>query len=201
MAKGAKVFVDTTGIRRAVQRLDRFSTKRMEQIRQRSIGTVRRRLRAEAAREISEHQLNLSPRQISPYINVKAGKAGGMDYVAVTASDQRLPLRLFKARYSKKSGVTVQTWRDAPPVRLPHAFKRGNEFWQRIPAGPGQERGPSGLVHRLPIVQRKGPSLKRTLQPTRHGGAHKLQTVVDNLSRFARDCLADEIQRHLAMKD
>lgn len=196
MSKG--VVVETTGLRKVIARLQGFSEKKIKQVTERSRATLARRLRAEAARQVSEHQLNLSPRQISPYINVQQGQTTALDYVAVTASPERLPLRAFRARFSKRSGVTVQTWRDAPAIRLPHAFARGRDAWQRIPAVAGYESGPSGLVHRLPIVQRKGPSMRRTLQNSTKGGAHQRQQVVDNLNQFARQTLAAEIQRLLS---
>lgn len=197
MAKGAQVQVDTTGLRRAIARLQGLSAKKVEQVTKRSRSTLARRLRAEAARQVAKHQLNLSARQVSPYIQVKQGSTSSLDYVAVTASAERLPLRAYKAKISKRAGVTVQTWRDQPVQRLPHAFGRGRDAWQRIPATAGYESGPSGLVHRLPIVQRKGPSLRRALQDTGRGGAHNRQQVVDNLNAFARQVLAAEIERLL----
>lgn len=197
MSKGALVHVDVTGLRTAIARLKGYSSKKVESAKKKATASLRRQLRAEAARQVSEHQLNLSARQISPYVNVKSSSTAAGDFVAVTASNERVPLRAFKPRFNKRTGVTVQTWRDAPVIRLPHAFARGRDAWQRIPATAGFESGPSGLVHRLPIVQRKGPSMRRTLQNTTKGGAHQRQKVVDNLSNFARKTLAAEIQRQL----
>lgn len=198
MAKGARVTLDATPLRRAAQQVAGIS-RRAEQIQSRARATLVRRLRAEAARQISELQLNLRPRQISRHIGVRQGRAGGMDHISVTASATRLPLQAFRPRAIRRAGFVVQTWRDAPPIRLPHAWRRTRtEIWQRIPSPYPGDVGPSGLVHRLPIVQRKGPSLKRTLQP--HGKSpneHRRQEVVERLCDFAQHTLADEIQRLL----
>lgn len=170
MAKGARVTVDTTALRRAALRVEQYGSRKLRQVTSRAKSTLTRRLRAETARQVAEHQLNLTPRQISPHIQVRHGSTSDADYVSVTASARRLPLSDYKPRVSKGRGATVTTWLDMPPLRLPHAFQHGGSrarprIFQRIPSRYPGDVGPSGLVHRLPIVQRKGPSLRRTLQP------------------------------------
>ena len=196
--KGALVFIDTTGLRRIAARLQALSPAKQEQVRKRAIASMRRGLKAETARQVSAHQLNLSARAISPYIKVKVGKAGELDYVAVYASDARLPLSAYKPRVNRQTGVTATTWRDSGQKRYPHAFKRRDGkpgIWQRIPDTAGNTR--SGLVDRLPIVQRKGPSLDRALQPNRHGGDHGRAAVVSYLLDFGQQKLHVEMQRLL----
>lgn len=203
MAKGSLVNFDTSGLMRHVDRL-RQTPAKLEQVRKRSIATLSRRLKAEAARQVSEVQLNLSPGQIAPFINVKHTTGGNVDYVSVTASRDRIPLKAYKAKVSKKSGATVTTWKDAAPVQLPHAFKRpdGN-VWQRVPykGQKGADRAPSGLVQRLPIVVRKGPSMKRALQPAGPSkNDHGREQVVAHLMEFGQSILSAEIKRLLSLK-
>lgn len=193
---GSLVNFDLGGLRRAAARLDKFSTKKIAQLKKRAIVSMSRALKAEAAREVSDKQLNLRPGQIAPYIQVKIAD----DYVSVYASKKRLPLSAYKAKFSKKNGATVTTWKDAAPLVLPHGFKRGREVWQRVPyhGQPGQYATKLGLVPRLPIVLRKGPSLAHTL---RRGGSkndHRREEVVAHLTQFGRKKLSDEIARLLS---
>lgn len=198
--KGSRVNFDTSGLRRIAARIENLSAQNLEKVRARAVSSMVRSVKAETARQVSEVQLNLSVRAISPHILVRTGKAGDTDYVSVFASTARLPLSAFKPSISKSRGVTVKTWRDSPPLRLPHGFARGKEVWQRAPyrGQKGQSAAPSGLVQRLPIVMRKGPSLKRALQPTGPSQeSHGRERVVEHLMRFGQAKLAAEIQRLL----
>lgn len=202
MPKGARVVIDVSGLRRAAAQIRGVPDRKVKQAVQRTRATLARSLRAAAARQVAEKQLNLPARAVSPYIRVDQGSAGGFDYVAVTASNTRLPLQAFRPKVSKTSGVTVTTWLDSPAKRLPHAFARpGKGIWQRTPARNGMPSGPSGLVHRTPVVARKGPSLRRTLQPAGPGrlAAHRRDDVVAELLSFGRNVLAREIERQLAL--
>lgn len=192
------VFLNTSGLRRVTARIERLSPANLAKVQQRAVSSMRRSLKAEAARAVSEVQLNLSARAIAPYIEVKDGKAGGIDYVSVTASKARLPLSAYKPKFSKRAGSTVVTWKDSAPVVMPHAFRRGREAWQRIP--DPRAATASGLVGRLPIVLRKGPSLKRALEkvgPSQND--HGREEVVNRLMEFGRAKLAAEIQRLLQL--
>lgn len=198
--------IDVGGVYRLAKVLGGVADKKTAQVAQRSVGTLSRRLKAEAARKVSELQLNLSPSQIAPYISVKAGKAGSEHYVSVSAAKTRLPLTVFKPSFSDATGVRVQTWKDQPAEHLPHAFKRkGNQVWQRVPWSSGassEPMTPFGLVQRLPIVQRKGPSLKRTLQVVKPGTrSHRREEVVEHLMKFGQSILAAEIKRLLAVTE
>ena len=173
-----------------------FIQKRLPQVRERAITSTLRGIVPEAARKISSDVLNLAPRQISPYVSARVSKANTS--IVVGASKQRLPLLAFKPRVSARDGVTVTTWKDRGAQVLPHAFKRKDGkpgIWQRIPytgakfGGSAQTGGSfSGLVSRLPIVERKGPSMHRIFQ-ARHGD------IVPALTIYAQARLATEVQR------
>lgn len=197
MSKGSLVNIDTTGLRRIAQRVANTS-KRAEVVRKRALVTLSRRLKAETARQVSDLQLNLSARQVSPYINVKIGSADGMDYISVTASNVRLPIKAFKPRIVPKHGLVVLFWRGEAPSEMPHAFRLNGDWWERVPyrSGLGALPTPSGLVDRLPITRRVGPSLKRALQPVgRWPTAPHRDEIVEYLKEFGMDVLRAELTR------
>ena len=177
-----------------------FIQRQVPQVRDRALASMVRGLKPEAARLISADILNLSPRQISPYLSANAVKSDNS--IRVGASRQRLPLQAFKPRVSATGGVSVTTWKDRGPQQMTHAFKRPDGkagIWQRVPwAGQkGQGGNPgtaSGLVHRLPIVERKGPSMHRIFQgrntPT---GGHG--DILPRLTVYAQARLAEEVAR------
>lgn len=184
----ARVLIDTRGFGRVQGRLNQFSEQKLQELRKRALASTVRGVKAEAARAVSELQLNLPPATLAKYINASLQDSS---HISVKASKKRLPLSTFKPSFSKTTGVTVTTWRDAPAYRLPHGFKLGKEVYQRIPGD-----GPSGLVGRVPIVMRVGPSLKRALE--RYGPSvneHRREDVVDRLAEFAKNKLADEVRR------
>lgn len=177
-----------------------FIQRQVPKVRERALASMLRGIKPEAARLISADILNLSPRQISPYLS--AGVAKSDNSIRIGASRERLPLEAFRARASATDGVTVTTWKDRGPQHLPHAFKRRDGkagIWQRVPwAGQkGQGGNPgtaSGLVHRLPIVQRKGPSMHRIFVGRRtptsgHGD------ILPRLTVYAQARLAEEVAR------
>jgi len=177
-----------------------FIQRQIPQVRDRALASMLRGLKPEAARLISADILNLSPRQISPYLSATVAKSDNS--IRVGASRQRLPLQAFKPRVSATGGVTVTTWKDRGAQHMPHAFKRPDGkpgIWQRVPwagqKGQGGNPGsPSGLVQRLPIVQRKGPSMHRIFQgrntPT---GGHG--DILPRLTVYAQARLAEEVAR------
>lgn len=177
-----------------------FIQRQVPKVRDRALASMLRGIKPEAARLISADILNLSPRQISPYLSAWVAKVDNS--IRIGASKQRLPLEAFKARATANGGVTVTTWKDRGPQRLPHAFKRRDGqagIWQRVPwAGQkGQGGNPgtdSGLVHRLPIVRRKGPSMHRIFRgrntPTSGHG-----DIVPRLTIYAQARLAEEVAR------
>lgn len=170
--------------------------KRLPQVRDRAIASTLRGIIPEAARMISSDVLNLAPRQISPYVSARVSKSDNA--IVVAASRKRLPLVAFKPRVSVRDGVTVTTWKDRGPQHMPHAFKRKDGkagIWQRVPYtgakfdGRHQSGGGfSELVSRLPIVERKGPSMHRIFQ-AKHGD------IVPALTIYAQARLAGELQR------
>ena len=176
-----------------------FIQRQVPKVRERALASMVRGLKPEAARLISADILNLSARQISPYLSANAAKSDNS--IRIGASRQRLPLQAFKPSASA-SGVSVTTWKDRGPQRHPHAFKRPDGkagIWQRVPwagqKGQGGNPGsPSGLVQRLPIVERKGPSMHRIFQgrntPT---GGHG--DILPRLTVYAQARLAEEVAR------
>lgn len=177
-----------------------FIQRQVPEVRKRALASMVRGVIPEAARLISADILNLSPRQISPYLSASAAKSDNS--IRVGASRERLPLQAFKPRVSAAGGVTVTTWKDRGSQQMPHAFKRPDGkpgIWQRVPwagqKGQGGNPGtPSGLVQRLPIVQRKGPSMHRIFQgrntPT---GGHG--DILPRLTVYAQARLAEEVAR------
>lgn len=176
--------------------------------RQRTIGTLVRRVGTETVRTISGEILNLPQNKVRPAISVRSEQASDNAAVVVSASKQRLPLTDYKPHVSK-SGVTVTTWRDSPPLVLPHAFVRRDKpgIWQRVPftgakfgGGAQSGGGKFGLVDRLPIVQRKGPSMHRVFV-TESGGRERAHgDVAARLKEVARETLHKEIERLTARR-
>lgn len=180
-------FNASPAIRRTQGRVEAFSQKNLNKVRSRAISSTTRALKAETSRAVSELQLNLSPSQISPFIAVKSTS----EYIGVSAAAKRLALSAFRPSFSD-TGASATTWRDLPAYVIRHGFSRGDgQVWQRAPGGSS----PSGLVSRLPILVRKGPSLKRALEDTGRGGSHNRDKVVERLALFTKEKLADEIQR------
>ena len=176
-----------------------FIQKQVPATTERALASVMRGIRPEAARLIAADILNLPARTISGYLSANAVKSDNS--IRVGASRTRLPLQAYKPRVSQ-SGVTVTTWKDRGAQRLPHAFRRPDGkpgIWQRVPwAGQkGQGGNPgtdSGLVHRLPIVERKGPSMHRIFmgKNTPYGGHGD---ILPRLTVYAQARLAEEVAR------
>lgn len=170
--------------------------------RQRAISTLVRRIGTETVRTISGEILNLPQNKVRPYIGTRSTQDGDSAAIVVSASRYRLPLTDYRPKVSN-AGVVVTTWRDSPPLALPHAFVRRDKpgIWQRVPftgakfgAGP-QVAAPSGLVDRLPIVQRKGPSMHRVF--VKESGARERAhgDVAARLREVARETLHKEVER------
>lgn len=179
-----------------------LSEKQIAQVRTRALSTLKRRLGAEASRQISERILNLPPRVISGYLDVKTDEHS----ITLTGTDQRPPISAFKPTWGGRTspGVVATIWRDQGAVVLPHTFMRpgSKEVWQRIPAartktkqiGIGRDSSrvvvsKSGLVGRFPIVVRKGPAMARAVYERKHGD------IYPQLIEFGRDVLSDEVSR------
>ena len=171
------------------------NAKKIEQVMARSKATVMRRVGPEAARLISAEVLNLTSRRISPHIHVTANTVKGVgEYIVVNASRTRLPLSDFTPRFSKREGVTVTTWREQGPKQYARAFKRRDGkkgVWQRVPAS----RKSDALVARLPITERKGPSLHRVFQFNGPYAGHG--DIRPQLTAFIQSRLSQEITRLL----
>jgi hypothetical protein len=199
----AKVSINVDGLIRRANALNDLSTKQLAQVKTRVIASLKRRLIPEAARQASAEILNLSARQISPYLTV----AVTADGITLSGSGSRLPVSAFKPTWAGPSspGVVVTFWRDQGPITLAHTFKRpgSKEVWMRVPGsrskttrvGTGRDssrvvtRAASGLVGRLPIVVRKGPAFARAIYEKKHGD------IYPALVTFAQTFVQDEIGR------
>lgn len=185
-----------------------YIQQQVPEVRERALASVLRGVKPEAARLIAADILNLPARTISGYLGARVSKSDNS--VVVSASLSRVPLTQFKPSASPGAGVTVTTWRDRGAQHLPHAFKRRDGvagIWQRTPYGGGKggsgnaadyspaESG-SGLVRRLHIVERKGPSMARIFKgrnaPT---GGHG--DIGPRLGVYAHARLAEEMARML----
>jgi hypothetical protein len=198
-----RVTIDVDGLVRQAKKLNDISTKEIAQVKKRALASLKRRLGPEAARQASDNILNLSARQISPYLVVNATADG----IVLTGKSSRLPVSAFKPTWSGPSspGVVVTFWRDQGPITLAHTFKRpgSKEVWMRVPGsrskttrvGTGRDssrvvtRAASGLVGRLPIVVRKGPAFARAIYEKKHGD------IYPALITFAMTFVQDEVGR------
>ena len=202
MARARSLDTDVSGLRRAAAHVKRVRGG-AEGARKRALATVQRRLDAETARTVASVQLNVAARSLAPYITVRSGGPQGAEYVSVYGSRDRLPIKLFKPRVSKRDGVRVTLFRRQGEQHWPHAFVDRGVIKQRVPArgaNAWRDHGASGLVHRLPIATRVGPSLARALGPVRDRGASYAafsgrEQVVSHLREFAANVLASEIAR------
>ncbi len=181
------------GARAHAKRLTNVA-KKIAQVMARAKATVIRRVGPEASRLISGEILNLTARKVSPHIRVSSNTVKGAgEYIVVSANKTRLPLADFTPRFSKREGVTVTTWRDQGPKQYPRAFKRRDKkgVWQRIPAS----RKSDALVARLPIAERKGPSMHRIFQFNGPYAGHG--DIRPQLTAFIQTRLTQEITRLL----
>lgn len=200
MAKGG-ISIDVSGLRRAATRVSDV-VKKSEQARKLATASLRRQMAGEAARVISTVQLNLPEAVIRKHLGVHTSSTDGGDHVIVSAANRRLPLMDFKPHIGR-NGVTVTTFKSRGPQRLPHAFWHNGKIKQRIPATSAANRykyeyGPSGLVWRLPLTDRVGPSLARALSPIyRYAADPYAERVREHLRAYSQTVLHKEIQRLL----
>lgn len=200
----AGIIVEVGRLARSRQLLDGLSDKQLARATKRAVSTLTRRMVPEASRLLSEDVLNLRPRQISSYLD--ASVSG--DTITLRGSKSRLPLSAFGARWGGRTtaGAEAVLWRDGGARTFVHTFKiRGSkQIWQRVPYS-GQAKSASskikrglggsagGLVNRLPIVVRKGPSFSRAVTSKRHGD------IYPPLLSFARTFVVSEMQRQLGL--
>lgn len=194
MARRAGARLDFGALTKRVDRYADLATKGVQQVRTRTLAVVKKRIRPEAARLLSTQVIALSARKIAPYLGVRVEG----DAVVLTGSRARLPLSEFSPRQGAK-GVIATLWRDAGPREFPHTFIRKGgkgtkkQVWQRAPftGQKGQKRAPSGLVQRLPVVQRKGQSFSRAVTGKKHGD------ILPGLTALGRNILSEEVARVL----
>lgn len=202
MAKGS-VNIDVGALTLLATRLRGLSQKQIPQVKTRAVATLKRRIIAEAARQISEKILNLPPRVVSGYLSVQSNE----NSVSLTGKNSRPPISAFKPSWggNASAGVIATIWRDQGAVTLAHTFLRpgSKEVWQRAPTsrsktqrvGTGRDssrqvvKTAGALVGRLPIVMRKGPAMARAVYERKHGD------IYPDLIEFSQTILAAEIAR------
>jgi hypothetical protein len=163
------------------------TARELEQIKQRAVGTLRRRLQVEAGRVLGE-TLNLKRSEIANRITVTSGSDRGGDYVQLVASGRRIPLANFGAQWGGRStpGATAQVFRDQARRTYKSAFIRGDskQVATRVDGGRGK-------VGRAPLRGLFGPSVADMLLYSGPAAA------APQLMKFGREVFATEIERLL----
>lgn len=192
MARSSRLDFSLGGVQRAITRVQRTAAKK-DELANRAVTTLVRRVKPEAARLIAKDVLNLSAAKVSQNLRVEKKSVGGSEYLSVQANRVRLPLAMYTPRFNRLDGVTATTWREKGPQQYPRAFKRKDRagVWQRVPKRPRS----ADLVARLPIVERKGPSLHRVFETRGPSAGHG--NVIPKLSTFVEQTLSLEIARLL----
>lgn len=164
-----------------------LATQMQTRVTARAVSTLRRRIGPEANRELAE-DLNLPARQISQRTHV----TGGQDFVEVTGSGHAIPLSLFSAKWGGRStpGATAQVFRSGDRRTYVSTFIAKGVVYTR--AKKGTKR-----VGRLPIRQLFGPDIGSILISS-HGGPSG--QIAGRLAAFARDILAAEVERLIAVE-
>lgn len=180
---------DLSGVLNMQRLIDSVPRKR-DQVIQRTISNVARRLPVEARRDM-QTEVNLAAARISDGLSVTRDS----DSITLTGSSRGIGLVNVPYKASKDSGVTANAYVQAPPVLLPHAFvaagASGNkQVFQRI-NGAAKVRVASGKYAgqlRQPIAAKYAPSVASQL---RFGERE------DRLADFSATILHDESERLL----
>lgn len=164
------------------------------QLPKRAAANIARRIKPEAARQIAAQVLNLPASRITTAIRSSVRDSAGESFVTLSANKVRPPLSDFRGTFSN-TGYTVTTWRKAGAKRFPHAFARPDArgVWQRVPGAGGK------LVPRLPIAQRKGPSIHRVF--ITRGRFAGRSDITPSLSAFVQLQLTREIVKILQARN
>lgn len=170
--------------------------KRIERVQRRTVGTLRRRLRTEARRDI-QREYNLKAADINQRLSVSTRYDG----IALVGRASGINLIHFSARQTAR-GVSYRVKKTGGRKLLAHAFIRstrsgkGPFVWLRGAAGskysassPGKNRYIGR--HGYPIFQQFGPSVAQMLK---HGDRPK------RLVAFAQQTIQREIERQLGAK-
>lgn len=187
MARNAAVTVDFSGLTRQVDRLSKLDAEALARVEQRTLSTLSRRLPVEAARLASEQILALPRAKVRSGLSAIQGGPSGARNVSLIGSRKRIRLKEFGARYGgrKTEGATATLYRDrgvqlfASTWTMKGSGVKGGIF-QRIPGSS-----------RVPIVERAGPSVYRSITEGKHGD------IKPDLREFSVGVLRAEVQRLL----
>lgn len=170
--------------------------RRIEKVQRRTVGTLRRRLRTEARRDI-QREYNLKAADINQRLNVRRASDG----IALVGRASGINLIHFGARQTSK-GVSYRVKKSGGRKTLAHAFIRktrkgaGPFVWMRGAPGskytasaPGKNRYLGR--HGYPIFQQFGPNVAQMLK---HGDRPQ------RLVTFAQQTIQREIERQLGAK-
>jgi len=182
--------VDFSGLTRQVDRLSKLDAAALARVEQRTLSTLSRRLPVEAARLASEQILALPRAKIRSGLSAVQGGPAGARNVSLIGSRTRIKLKEFGAKYGgrKTPGATATLYRDRGVQLFEGSFAirgRGVDggIFQRIPNSS-----------RLPIVERSGPSVYRSITEGKHGD------IKPDLRDMSVEVLRAETQRLLKVE-
>ena len=190
MARNVAMTVDFSGLTRAVDRLSKLDADALARVEQRTLSTLARRLPVEAARLASEQILALPRAKIRSGLSAVQGGPSGARNVSLIGSRTRIKLKDFGAKYGgrKTPGATATLYRDRGVQLFEGTFAMKGQgakggIFQRIPD-----------ASRLPIVERAGPSVYRSITEGKHGD------IKPDLRDMSVEVLRVEVQRLLKVE-
>lgn len=190
MARNAALTVDFSGLTREAGRLSKLDAAALARVEQRTLSTLARRLPVDAARLASEEILALPRAKIRSGLSTTQGGPSGARSVSLIGTRTRIKLKEFGAKYGgrKTQGATATLYRDRGVQLFEGTFAikgRGAKggIFQRIPD-----------ASRLPIVERAGPSVYRSITEGKHGD------IKPDLRDMSVEVLRTEVQRLLKVE-
>lgn len=190
MARNVAMTVDFSGLTRAVDRISKLDADALARVEQRTLSTLSRRLPVEAARLASEQILALPRAKIRSGLSAVQGGPPGARNVSLIGSRTRIKLKEFGAKYGgrKTPGATATLYRDRGVQLFEGTFAMKGQgakggIFQRIPD-----------ASRLPIVERAGPSVYRSITEGKHGD------IKPDLRDISVEVLRVEVQRLLKVE-
>lgn len=190
MARNDATTVDFSGLTRQVDRLSKLDAAALARVEQRTLSTLSRRLPVEAARLASEQILALPRAKIRSGLSAVLGGPEGARNVSLIGSRKRIKLKEFGAKYGGRttSGATATLYRDRGVQTFEHTWTMKSKgvsggIFQRIPESS-----------RVPITERSGPSVYRSITEGKHGD------IKPDLREFSVGVLRTEVQRLLRVE-
>ena len=155
MAKDIEIKVDRRQIRQ-VQKLLAAVPRGWPKVASRAINRTATRARTRVVRAISG-EIKIRQADVRKQITIKRASYSRLEAHLLILGD-RIPLMKFGARQTRR-GVTYQIGKSAGRKLIEHAFITTMPSGHRGVFLRGHGQGPSGLVQRLPIFERLGPSV------------------------------------------